>query len=114
MFNQDFVHYIHKLEELGLPPKDKRLTSIFSNEFQKVFEQFLRVNYIPISIDSNNEIYQRTDSHNEIYQRTDSNNENYQTIEEVRQADKKPRLLQLFQENLSTKKTTNSFFRNLF
>ncbi|CAF4527075.1 unnamed protein product [Rotaria sp. Silwood1] len=88
MFNQDFERDIRKLEELGLPQKDKRFTSIFSDTFsqelQNLAAQYLCERYIFLSVNTNEDI-----TH---------------TIEEVRQADKKDRLLQLLAQNLNLKR----------
>ncbi|CAF0736419.1 unnamed protein product [Adineta steineri] len=89
MLDTGFESDIRKLEELGLPPKDERCTSMFSATFpdeeRKLAKYFLRDNYIFLVDDTMG----------------GTNEHIAQTIEEVRQRDKKDRLLQLLEQDLS-------------
>ncbi len=82
---------IRKLEKLGLPLKDKRFTFMFSTIFpdaiQKLAKDFLRENYILLTTDTP----------------SSANEDIKQIIEEVSNANKKDRLFQLLEQNLSTK-----------
>ncbi|CAF0824494.1 unnamed protein product [Adineta steineri] len=88
MLDTGFEPDIRKLEELGLPAKDERCTSMFSatfpDEVQKLAKYFLRDNYIFLAVGTLG----------------GANEDIAQTIEEVRQGDKKDRLLQLLEQNL--------------
>jgi superfamily II DNA/RNA helicase len=102
MLDTGFEPDIRKLEELGLPAKDERFTSMFSatfpDEVQKLAKHFLRENYIFLAVGTPG----------------GANEDIAQTIEEVPQANKKERLLQLLEQNLSTKTKKIFFFFSLF
>jgi superfamily II DNA/RNA helicase len=91
MLDTGFEPDIRKLEDLGLPPKDERFTSIFSvkfpDEVEKLARHFLRKNYIFLTVGTPG----------------GANEDIAQTIEEVPQANKKDRLFQLLEQNLSMK-----------
>jgi probable ATP-dependent RNA helicase DDX4 len=91
MLDTGFEPDIRKLEDLGLPPKDERFTSMFSatfpDEVQKLARHFLRENYIFLAVGTPG----------------GANEDIAQTIEEVPQANKKDRLFQLLDQNLSMK-----------
>jgi superfamily II DNA/RNA helicase len=91
---------IHELEDLGLPPKDERFTSLFSTTFsdavEKLANHLLRKNYIFLSVGTLG----------------GANRDITQTIEKVRQANKRDRLCELLEQNLSTR--NNFVFQNLF
>ena len=90
MLDQDFERDIRKLHELGLPSKEERYTSMFSATFpeqiQRLAKEFLRDNYIFLAVGTPG----------------GANEDISQTIEEVPQSNKKARLIQLLDENLST------------
>jgi superfamily II DNA/RNA helicase len=101
MLDTGFEPDIRKLEDLGLPSKEERFTSMFSATFpdqvQQLAKHFLRENYIFLAVGTLG----------------GANEDIAQTIEEVRQADKKDRLCQLLEQNLSTKNPNENFlFRN--
>jgi superfamily II DNA/RNA helicase len=91
---------IHELEDLGLPSKDERFTSLFSTTFsntvQKLADHHLRKNYIFLAVGTLG----------------GANRDITQIIEEVRQANKRDRLCELLEQNLSTR--NNFIFENLF
>ncbi len=93
-----FATNIRKLEDLGLPPEDERFTSMFSATFpadiQNLAKHFLRKNFIFLIVDTPGS----------------ANEDIAQSIEEVSQANKKDRLFQLLEQNLSTKKISISKF----
>ncbi|CAF4233969.1 unnamed protein product, partial [Rotaria sordida] len=77
---------IRKLEDLGLPPKDSRFTSIFSttfsNEIQQLAKHYLRTNYVCLDVSTLDGI----------------DTDIAQTIEEVSSSKKKDRLFQLIKQ----------------
>jgi len=89
MLDTGFEPDIRKLEDLGLPLKDARVTSMFSatfpDEVQRLAKHFLRDNYIFLAVGILG----------------GANEDIAQTIEHVPQATKKDRLFQLLEENLS-------------
>ena len=91
MLDTGFEPDIRKLEELGLPSKDERFTSMFSatfpEEVQKLAKHFLRDNYVFLAVGTPG----------------GANEDIAQTIEEVPQSQKKDRLLQLLEQNLRMK-----------
>ncbi len=97
MLDTGFEPDIRKLEDLGLPPKDERFTSMFSAKFpdevQKLAKHFLRENYIFLAVGTPG----------------GANEDIAQTIEEVPQANKKERLFQLLEQNLSMKNEKKIF-----
>jgi superfamily II DNA/RNA helicase len=102
MLDTGFEPDIRKLEELGIPPKDERFTSMFSatfpDEVQKLAKHFLRNNYIFLAVGTPG----------------GANEDIAQTIEEVPQGNKKDRLLQLLEQNLSTKNFGKIYLNFLF
>ena len=80
---------IRQLETLGLPPRTKRHTSMFSATFpeqvQKLAKYFLQDNYIFLAVETLG----------------GANEDIAQSIEVVPQANKKDRLFQLLEANLS-------------
>jgi len=98
MLDTGFEPDIRKLEDLGLPPKDERFTSMFSatfpEEVQKLAKHFLRDNYIFLAVGTPG----------------GANEDIAQTIEEVPQSNKKERLFQLLEQNLSMKQKKNKIF----
>jgi superfamily II DNA/RNA helicase len=95
MLDTGFEPDIRKLEDLGIPPKEERFTSMFSatfpDEVQQLAKHFLRKDYIFLVVGTPG----------------GANEDISQTIEEVRQAEKKDRLFQLLDQNLSTINNTN-------
>lgn len=91
MLDTGFEPDIRKLEDLGIPPKEKRCTSMFSATFpvevQRMAKHFLRDDYIFLVVGVPG----------------GANEDIAQTIEEVPQSNKKERLFQLLEENLSMK-----------
>ena len=89
MLDTGFEPDIRKLEELGLPSKAERCTSMFSatfpDEVQKLAKHFLRDDYVFLAVGTPG----------------GANEDITQTIEEVPAADKKKRLLELLEQNLS-------------
>jgi superfamily II DNA/RNA helicase len=89
MLDTGFEPDIRKLEVLGLPSKDERVTSMFSatfpDEVQRLAKHFLRENYVFLAVGILG----------------GANEDIAQTIELVPQASKKDRLFQLLEENLS-------------
>ena len=89
MLDTGFEPDIRKLEELGLTPKDERVTSMFSATFpvevQQLAKHFLRDNYVFLAVGTLG----------------GANEDIAQTIEEVPQSEKKNRLFSLLDENLS-------------
>lgn len=89
MLDTGFEPDIRKLEDLGLPPRDKRLTAMFSATFpeqvQRLAKHFLRDNYIFLAVGTLG----------------GANEDISQSIELVPQAQKKDRLFHLLEENLS-------------
>lgn len=89
MLDQDFENDVRKIQSLGLPPNEKRFTSMFSATFppavQNLAKRFLRKDYIFLVVGSMG----------------GANEDISQTIEEVRQGDKKNRLIELLDANLS-------------
>jgi superfamily II DNA/RNA helicase len=91
MLDTGFEPDIRKLEVLGLPSKEERVTSMFSatfpDEVQRLAKHFLRENYVFLAVGILG----------------GANEDIAQTIELVPQANKKDRLFQLLEENLSNK-----------
>jgi superfamily II DNA/RNA helicase len=91
MLDTGFEPDIRKLEDLGLPTKEERVTSMFSatfpDEVQRLAKHFLRENYVFLAVGILG----------------GANEDIAQTIELVPQATKKDRLFQLLEENLSMK-----------
>ena len=89
MLDTGFEPDIRKLEDLGLPPRDKRLTAMFSATFpeqvQRLAKHFLRDNYIFLAVGTLG----------------GANEDISQSIELVPQPQKKDRLFHLLEENLS-------------
>jgi superfamily II DNA/RNA helicase len=102
MLDTGFEPDIRKLEDLGIPPKEERFTSMFSatfpDEVQQLAKHFLRKDYIFLVVGTPG----------------GANEDISQTIEEVRQAEKKDRLFQLLDQNLSTINNTNISENRLF
>jgi superfamily II DNA/RNA helicase len=99
MLDTGFEPDIRKLEDLGLPQKDERITSMFSatfpDEVQRLAKHFLRNDYVFLAVGILG----------------GANEDISQTIELVPQGEKKDRLFQLLEENLSkTNKTKIEFF----
>ncbi|CAF3989674.1 unnamed protein product [Rotaria sordida] len=92
MLDTGFQPDIRKLEDLGLPPKDERFTSMFSATFPKEVQQlakhFLRENYVFLAVGIPG----------------GANEDIAQTIEEVPQSKKKDRLFQLFEQHLKSER----------
>ncbi|CAF2478367.1 unnamed protein product [Rotaria sp. Silwood2] len=88
MLDTGFEPDIRKLEDLGLPLKDERFTSMFSatfsNEVQQLAQHFLRENYVFLAVGIP----------------VGANEDIAQTIEEVPHSRKKDRLFQLLEENI--------------
>ncbi|UJR36051.1 hypothetical protein I4U23_028788 [Adineta vaga] len=88
MLDTGFEPDIRRLEELGIPSKDERCTSMFSATFpaevQRLAKAFLRDNYLFLVVGTMG----------------GANEDIAQTIQEVPQANKKERLFQLLEENL--------------
>ncbi|CAF2956299.1 unnamed protein product [Rotaria sp. Silwood2] len=88
MLDIEFQHDIRNLEDLGLPPKDGRFSSMFSatvpNELQQLAKHFLRDHYIFLAVDAID----------------GANKDIAQTIEEVPKSKKADRLFQLLEQNL--------------
>lgn len=97
MLDTGFEPDIRKLETLGLPPRSERYTSMFSATFpeqvQKLAKHFLRDNYIFLAVGTLG----------------GANEDIAQTIELVPQANKKDRLFQLLEANLSKNDNELSF-----
>lgn len=93
MLDTGFEPDIRKLEALGLPRKEERVTSMFSatfpDEVQRLAKHFLRDNYVFLAVGILG----------------GANEDIAQTIEQVPQAGKKDRLFQLLEENLSEQST---------
>ena len=91
MLDTGFEPDIRKLEDTGLPQKDERITSMFSatfpDEVQRLAKHFLRESYIFLAVGILG----------------GANEDIAQTIELTPQAEKKDRLFQLLEENLSMK-----------
>jgi superfamily II DNA/RNA helicase len=89
MLDTGFEPDIRKLEDLGLPIRGERITSMFSatfpDEVQRLAKHFLRENYIFLAVGTLG----------------GANEDIAQSIEVVPQANKKDRLFQLLEENLS-------------
>ncbi len=98
MLDTGFEPDIRKLEDLGLPIKDERFTSMFSatfpDEVQKLARHFLREDYVFLAVGTPG----------------GANEDIAQTIEEVPNANKKERLVQLLDQNLSMKRKTKKDF----
>jgi superfamily II DNA/RNA helicase len=98
MLDTGFEPDIRKLEDLGLPSKEERITSMFSatfpDEVQRLAKHFLRENYVFLAVGILG----------------GANEDIAQTIELVPQATKKDRLFQLLEENLSMKIKENFSF----
>ncbi|CAF0909513.1 unnamed protein product [Rotaria sordida] len=92
MLDTGFEPDIRKLEDLGLPQKDERFTSMFSATFPKEVQQlakhFLRDNYVFLAVGIPG----------------GANEDIAQTIEEVPQPKKKDRLFQLLEQNLKSER----------
>lgn len=92
MLDTGFEPDIRKLETLGLPPKEDRVTAMFSatfpDEVQRLAKHFLRDNYIFLAVGILG----------------GANEDIAQTIELVPQASKKDRLFQLLEENLKSER----------
>jgi len=92
MLDTGFEPDIRKLEALGLPSKDERVTAMFSatfpDEVQRLAKHFLRENYIFLAVGILG----------------GANEDIAQTIELVPQASKKDRLFQLLEENLKSER----------
>jgi superfamily II DNA/RNA helicase len=92
MLDTGFESDIRKLEDLGLPPKDERVTSMFSATIppgvQQLAKHFLRDNYVFLAVGTLG----------------GANGDISQTVEEVPQANNKDRLFNLLDQNLSTNK----------
>ncbi|CAF2104220.1 unnamed protein product [Rotaria magnacalcarata] len=90
MLDTGFEPDIRKLEDLGLPPKDDRCTSMFSatfpTEVQQLAKHFLRDDYVFLAVGTI----------------CDANEDITQCIEEVPQGQKKYRLFQLLEQNLKS------------
>lgn len=97
MLDTGFEPDIRKLEDLGIPPKDKRCTSMFSatfpNEVQQLAKHFLRDGYVFLVVGTPG----------------GANEDISQSIEEIPNSRKKERLLELLEQNLSMKKQTSFF-----
>ena len=102
MLDIGFEPDIRKLQELGIPPKEKRFTSMFSatfpDEVQNLARHFLRDDYIFLAVGTPG----------------GANEDIAQTIEEVPQGNKKERLLELLEQNLSMKEKDFAFEIYLF
>lgn len=89
MLDTGFEPDIRRLEELGIPSKEQRCTSMFSATFPKEVQSlataFLRDNYVFLVVGTMG----------------GANEDIAQSIEEVPQAFKKERLVQLLEQNLS-------------
>jgi superfamily II DNA/RNA helicase len=89
MLDTGFEPDVRRLEDLGLPSKEERFTSMFSatfpTEVQKLAKYFLRDNYVFLAVGAIG----------------GANEDIAQTIEEVPQANKKDRLIELLEKNLS-------------
>lgn len=89
MLDDGFAPDIQRLGNLGLTPKADRVTSMFSATFPKVVQElardFLRNDYIFLAVGKIG----------------GANEDISQSIEEVRASDKKGRLIELLDENLS-------------
>ncbi|CAF1143633.1 unnamed protein product [Rotaria sp. Silwood1] len=92
MLDTGFEPDIRKLEDLGLPQKDERITSMFSatfpDEVQRLAKHFLRENYVFLAVGILG----------------GANEDIAQTIEPVSQASKKDRLFQLLEDNLKSER----------
>ncbi|CAF1049070.1 unnamed protein product [Rotaria sordida] len=92
MLDTGFEPDIRKLEELGLPQKEDRITSMFSatfpDEVQRLAKHFLRENYVFLAVGILG----------------GANEDIAQTIESVPQANKKDRLFQLLEDNLKSER----------
>ncbi|CAF4524780.1 unnamed protein product [Rotaria socialis] len=92
MLDTGFEPDIRKLEDLGLPPKDDRCTSMFSatfpSEVQKLATHFLRDDFVFLTVGTIG----------------DANEDRTQCIEEVPQGQKKDRLFQLLEQNLKSER----------
>ena len=90
MLDTGFEPDIRRLLELGIPSKEERYTSMFSatfpEEVQRLAKFFLREDYIFLVVGTMG----------------GANEDITQSIEEVPLANKKERLLQLLEKNLST------------
>jgi superfamily II DNA/RNA helicase len=88
MLDTGFEPDIRKIESLGLPSKDERHTSMFSatfpEEVQALAKHFLRRDYVFLAVGNLG----------------GANEDIAQTIEEVPDANKKDRLIQLLEANL--------------
>jgi superfamily II DNA/RNA helicase len=102
MLDTGFEPDIRKLEDLGLPQKDERITSMFSatfpDEVQRLAKHFLRSDYVFLAVGILG----------------GANEDISQTIELVPQGEKKDRLFQLLEENLSKKNKTKIEFLCFF
>ncbi len=100
MLDTGFEPDIRKLEDLGLPSKNERVTAMFSatfpDEVQRLSKHFLRDNYVFLAVGILG----------------GANEDIAQTIEAVPQANKKDRLFQLLEQNLSMKKPKEFLIRN--
>ncbi|CAF3249172.1 unnamed protein product [Rotaria sp. Silwood2] len=92
MLDTGFEPDIRKLEDLGLPQKEERITSMFSatfpDEVQRLAKHFLRENYVFLAVGILG----------------GANEDIAQTIELVPQASKKDRLFQLLEDNLKSER----------
>ncbi|CAF3633797.1 unnamed protein product [Rotaria socialis] len=92
MLDTGFEPDIRKLEDLGLPPKEDRCTSMFSatfpTEVQQLAKHFLRNDYVFLAVGTLG----------------GANEDITQCIEEVPQGQKKDRLFQLLEQNLKSER----------
>ncbi|CAF3473094.1 unnamed protein product [Rotaria sp. Silwood1] len=92
MLDTGFEPDIRKLEDLGLPSKEERFTSMFSatfpSEVQQLAKHFLRENYVFLVVGIPG----------------GANEDIAQTIEEVPHSKKKDRLFQLLEQNLKSER----------
>ncbi|CAF0910812.1 unnamed protein product [Adineta ricciae] len=92
MLDTGFEPDIRKLEALGLPRKEERITCMFSatfpDEVQRLAKHFLRENYVFLAVGILG----------------GANEDIAQTIELIPQANKKDRLFQLLEENLKSER----------
>ncbi|CAF1568035.1 unnamed protein product [Adineta ricciae] len=92
MLDTGFEPDIRRLQELGIPPKGERHTSMFSATFpeqvQRLAKAFLREDYIFLVVGTMG----------------GANEDITQSVEEVPQANKKERLFQLLEKNLQSER----------
>lgn len=100
MLDTGFEPDIRKLEDLGLPTKDERITCMFSatfpDEVQRLAKHFLRDNYIFLAVGILG----------------GANEDIAQTIELVPQGNKKDRLFELLEKNLSMLKRNEPILKS--